>query len=294
MMFVAYGAFTFGTFLCAISASFWQLLGSRFVLGLGSSGITLLSMITINDIVGIRQLAMWEGFVTCIEMATSIAAGPLGAWMNRNFTWHSVFYLELAFALVGLCILWFSFAKIKSYSQYSESILLDCGDSQVPRIDIEGWFLLFLGITIPLISLTLGDNLLSWAHPIEILLLVCGPIFICLFVLFEAKVATTPIVNMKPILKTEYLRVLFQVFGVISILNAIVFIIPPYIQVRAFDTPSFEDWALTCVFLGFSVGAILGGYLVKTGILPVHRIMIYNAVMLLGFCLLYLTRVISR
>ena len=40
----------------ALSANFWQLLCSRFVLGLGSCGITLLSMIIINGRVCHMQL----------------------------------------------------------------------------------------------------------------------------------------------------------------------------------------------------------------------------------------------
>ncbi|KAF4470348.1 MFS general substrate transporter [Fusarium albosuccineum] len=293
MMFVAYGAFAFGTALCAMSTTFVQLLCSRFVLGLGSSGITLLSMIIINDIVGFKQLAIWESFVTCVEMATSMTAGPLGAWMNRRFTWHSVFYLELALILLGLCILCASFAKISSYPEYSDSILLKEGNSKLPRIDIEGWLLLLLAVTVPLIALTLADNFFDWTHPTEMCLLVAGPILICVFVLFETRAATNPIMNMAPIFKPQYLRVLFQVFGVILILNSIVFIIPPYIQVRAFKVDSFEDWALTCVFLGFPAGAVFGGYLVKTGHIPVQRIMLTNAVLLQFFCLLFFTRIIK-
>jgi hypothetical protein len=91
----------------AASTSFWQLLASRFVVGFGSSGLTLLELVIINgeknaendsrlrlmylisEIVGIRQLGLWESFVCCVEMGTSTAAGPLGAWMYRQLTWHS-------------------------------------------------------------------------------------------------------------------------------------------------------------------------------------------------------------
>lgn len=118
-------------------------------------------------------------------------------------------------------MLFFSFAKVSSYPQHSQSILLKKGDSHVPRIDIEGWVLLILAVTLPLISVALGDNYLDWTHPVEILLLICSPVFWCLFILFEAKAAKAPIINMTPIFKVEYLRVLFQVFFVISILNSV-------------------------------------------------------------------------
>lgn len=122
---------------------------------------------------------------------------------------------------MGVVMLYFSFANITSYPQYSQSVLLRKGDSKVPRVDIEGWMLLILAATTPLIAVTLGDNILSWSHPIEILLLISGPIFICLFVLFEARLAIDPVINMKLVFEIRYLVVLLQVFGVISIFNAV-------------------------------------------------------------------------
>ncbi|KAK4174902.1 major facilitator superfamily domain-containing protein [Triangularia setosa] len=270
MMFVAYGAFVLGLALCAISISFSQLLGSRFFVGFGSSGISLLSMVVINEIVG--------SFVTCIEMGTSMAAGPLGAWMYRSFSWHSVLFLEVSFTLTGL----------------GSTLLKQGNPSQLPsRVDVEGFMLLNLAVTTPLIAFTLEDNLLRWTNSVEVTLLILGPLLMVVFVAYEAKLAASPILDMTPIFNIQYLRVLFQVFGVISILNSIVFIIPPYIQVRTFEGSSFEDWALTCVFLGFPVGAIVGGYLIKNEILPVQRIMLANAIALGICCSLFAMRVIK-
>ncbi|KAF3768122.1 hypothetical protein M406DRAFT_254562 [Cryphonectria parasitica EP155] len=154
-------------------------------------------------------------------MGTSMIAGPFGAWMLRRFSWHSVFLLESALTVVGIGLVLFSFAVISSRPEYSHSPLLEKGHSRMPRIDLEGWVLLLLAVAIPLVAVTLGDNFLDWAHPIEITLLICSPLFISFFVLFEAKVARVPIVNMQPVFEAKYLRVLFQVFGVIMILNSV-------------------------------------------------------------------------
>ncbi|KAI5921281.1 major facilitator superfamily domain-containing protein [Camillea tinctor] len=291
MMIIAYGTFALGAGLCGTSVSFWQLLASRFVLGFGSSGVTLLSMIIINEIVGKKQLALWESFVTCIEMAASMSAGPLGATISRHFTWHSVFFLEMIFMSLGLGLVYVSFAKLSSFPVYSQSLLLRQGDSQLPRIDTEGWILLILAVTTPLIAVTLGDNLINWTHSAEIVLLICGPVFIALFVGFEAKVASNPIVDMTPIFKIDYLRVLFQVFFVISIINSVVFILPPYIQVRAFEGSAFEDWALTCIFLGLPVGAITGGYMIQRDSFPLDRVMLVNSIILESICVLFRARI---
>jgi hypothetical protein len=73
----------------------------------------------------------------------------------------------------------------------------------------------------PLLALTLGDNLLAWSQPLEVALLVSAPILMSSFVYFEAKVAINPVINMTPIFKIEYLKVLIQVFGVISTFNIV-------------------------------------------------------------------------
>ncbi len=132
-----------------------------------------------------------------------------------------MFYLELVVTVIGCGLLHLAFVTISSKPQYSNSSLIQTGDSQVPRLDIEGWLLLVLAVTTPLIALTLGDNFFSWSHPVEILLLICGPLFICSFVLYGAGVAGAPVMDMTPIFKLEHLMVLFQVFGVIMIFNAV-------------------------------------------------------------------------
>jgi UDP-N-acetylmuramyl pentapeptide phosphotransferase/UDP-N-acetylglucosamine-1-phosphate transferase len=133
----------------------------------------------------------------------------------------SVFYLEVISMAIGIGVLYVSFWRIGSNPAHAASSLLRNGDAKMPRVDVEGWILLFLAATVPLVALTLGDDLLAWTHPIELLLLISGPILVCAFVLFEAKVAAAPIVDMTPVFNVQYLRVLFQVFGVITIYNSV-------------------------------------------------------------------------
>lgn len=133
----------------------------------------------------------------------------------------SVFFLESAVTVFGIGVVLFSFAAISTKPEYAQSFLFRSGEPRTARIDFEGWILLVLAVTIPLIAVTLGDNFLPWAHPVEILLLILGPLFICLFVLYESKVAAIAIIDMRPIFDVRYLRVLLQVLGVIMIINCV-------------------------------------------------------------------------
>lgn len=124
-------------------------------------------------------------------------------------------------AILGLFLVYLAFHRIRARPQHSQSPLLDTGTSRVPRVDIEGWALQFLALTIPFIALSLGDNTLNWTSPLEILLLLSVPVLLALFVLYETKVAVEPVINMEPLFKIQYLRVLLQVFGVALVFNAV-------------------------------------------------------------------------
>lgn len=123
--------------------------------------------------------------------------------------------------LGALILLFWSFTRLKSDPQHAHSILLRKGDLKVPRIDVEGWILLVLAIAVPLVAFTLADNVLAWSNPFEIALLAVAPAVVFSFVFFEAKVASTPVVDMTPIFNLRYLSVLFQEFLVMSILNSV-------------------------------------------------------------------------
>lgn len=132
-----------------------------------------------------------------------------------------MFFLESAFTIIGIGLVLFAFKAISAKSKFAGLSLLKRGDSRIPRIDFEGCMLLVLAVTVPLLSVTLGGNFIDWASPAEVVLLACSPLFVCLFVLYEAKIARVPIVDMRPVFRVRYLQVLFQVFGVIMILNCV-------------------------------------------------------------------------
>ena len=117
--------------------------------------------------------------------------------------------------------MYFVFAKIRSIPQFSGSPLLKKGNPEVPRVDVEGWLLLIIAITPPFIALSMGDNALGWTNPLQILLLVSGPVILTGFVFYEAHIAVDPIIDMTPFFSLRYTGTLIEVFGVFFIFNAV-------------------------------------------------------------------------
>lgn len=155
-----------------------------------------------------------------------------------------MFYLELSFAILGLGLVYVAFAKIRASPQFSDSPLLKKGISEVPRVDIEGWLLLIVGIALPFIALSLGDDTLSWNNPLQIIFLVSGPLFMAGFVTYEVKVAVDPIIDMTPFLSMRYTGVLLEVFGVFFVFNAVLSSLPQtYTSCQFF----FADTHIDCL-----------------------------------------------
>jgi hypothetical protein len=123
--------------------------------------------------------------------------------------------------LGALLVLIITFSWAKSFARYSDSTLLKRGDFKVPRIDIEGWILLVLTVVAPLVAFSFADNNFTWSSPWVVVLLVGSPLVLVAFICYEAKFATSPIVDMTPMFSPRYLTVLVLEFLAIAILNAV-------------------------------------------------------------------------
>lgn len=156
------------------------------------------------------------------------------------------------------------------------------------QLDVTGGIFLVACIAVPLFALTLGDNVMPWNHPAEIILLVAAPLLIGAFIYFEAKFPERPIIPVKHLKDLSVVKVLVCVFGVVFSFNAILFNLPLYIEIRAFDGSAFHDWALTCVYLGQPAGAVFGGWVIRKR-RQVKDLMIINAAFTELLYILYAT-----
>ena len=96
--------FAIGSLSCSIAGSFWMLLASRAIQALGAAAIMTNSMVlAITPFEQNRRSAIlgWWGMIS----STGSLVGPtLGGFLTDHIGWHSIFYINLPFAVAILLL----------------------------------------------------------------------------------------------------------------------------------------------------------------------------------------------
>lgn len=152
---------------------------------------------------------------------------------------------------------------------------------QAKRLEIASASTLLLSVAAPLFSLNLGGEVLPWSHPVVIILFGLTPVFIAMFYYAETRMAMTPVIPKRFITNrniavalacTLPMKFCFDQVGhtLRSIPEKLIdlwqlrFSFGTYVEARSLGhkTP-FSDWALTCIYLGRSLGTLLSGIVVR-------------------------------
>ncbi len=99
-----YAGFVLGTLCCALSNSFWTLLGARIITGLFGGVIGAISMSIITDLFALNQRGKVMGFVQMGFAASQVLGIPIGLFFAPRWGWQSAFMMivVLALAIIGL------------------------------------------------------------------------------------------------------------------------------------------------------------------------------------------------
>jgi MFS transporter, DHA1 family, inner membrane transport protein len=97
-----YFGFALGTFLCGLSASFAQLVASRFFAGAFGGLLGAIVPAIVGDVVPMERRGAAMGLVMSAFSVASIVGVPIGIVVAARFNWHVPF---IALAILCVCIL---------------------------------------------------------------------------------------------------------------------------------------------------------------------------------------------
>jgi multidrug resistance protein len=95
-----YVGFVIGTFLCALSNTYWTLLSARIFTGLFGGVIASISMAIITDLFPMNRRGTVMGFVQMAFSASQVLGIPVGLWLANNYSWQMPFYVIVIVAFV--------------------------------------------------------------------------------------------------------------------------------------------------------------------------------------------------
>jgi EmrB/QacA subfamily drug resistance transporter len=127
--------------MCALSRSFWLLLLSRSVQGLGAAILTPGSLAIINATFPKERRGQAIGTWSAFSAVTAAVGPALGGWLTDTLGWRAAFFLNLP---LGGVALWFSYRSIPE----------NCAETNSAPLDFMGTLLSTLGIGGLVVALT--------------------------------------------------------------------------------------------------------------------------------------------
>lgn len=255
---IAYFLFAAGCLLCAVAQTYWQVLLGRAISGIGGAGMTALVSIIIVDMVPVRNVAAWRGFVNVAATVGRSLGGPIGGLLIDTVGWRWSFGGQVPPTVIGLLLLlWFVPAET---AKNSESEVQLSFSQKVRRIDFTGAATLAGAISAFLLALDSVANESPW----YILLITCSLAVVLgvVFIIVEKSWASEPVLPIELITKraayTSYLIAGLQTSAQFGLFYAI----PLYFQLAAKASVSQAGLRLVPSVVGNALGGILSGFLI--------------------------------
>ncbi|KAJ7165706.1 iron permease [Mycena crocata] len=154
--------------------------------GIGGGGILALTQILTADLVPLAERGLYQGITAVVWAFASSIGPPIGGALSstkHKVLWRWLFYLNLpltvlAFTLVLVCL---------SVRTPEGSV-----GSKLAQVDWIGNLIVIIGTGLAIIGMTWGGTHYPWRSVEVIVPLVLGFVLFCVFVVYEAKVATRP------------------------------------------------------------------------------------------------------
>ncbi|EXJ96517.1 hypothetical protein A1O1_01643 [Capronia coronata CBS 617.96] len=258
-----------GDLACGFSKTKVQLFVFRSIAGVGGGGINSLAMIIVSDITTLRNRGTYQGVLGAI-IALANGVGPfLGGALVESVTWRWVFWLIPIVCAPTTAVIWFFLPLKHQKGGHVEKI---------KKIDYGGVILNIASTLLVLVPLSGGGVTYSWKSAFLISTLTIGVLLGVLFVLYEWKLATLPIMPLR-LYKAPHCSALYaQSFLTGLAYFGNLFYLPIYFQSVLKYSALVSGALILPVIITTSIGSIVSGqYMNLTGR--------YRALILTGFSL---------
>ncbi|KAK1955841.1 major facilitator superfamily transporter [Colletotrichum sublineola] len=248
---VTTGVFMAGSLIAALARTIDVLIAGRIVQGLGGGGSLVLVTIIIGDIFKLEDRAKYYG-MTGIVWGVAAAVGPvLGGVFTQTIGWRWCFFINLPFDGVALLVLFFAL-KVETPK---EAFMKGLGE-----LDWVGFALIIGGTICFLYGLETGaGGVMPWGSAQVICLILFGVVILALFVFWEARFASNPVIPFRIFKKASNIASF-----TVACLHSFVFIsydyfLPLYFQVVLGFRPIIAGVTIFALLIPLTMMTMLGG-----------------------------------
>ena len=249
--------FLLGSVACAIAQDLPTLVAARVLQGIGGGGLIALAFTVIADCIPAREVGKYQGYISAVYAASSIAGPLLGGYFAEHLSWRWVFWINLP---LGAVALWMINTNLKHLSKGRDS-----------RFDWAGAGLL-MTITTLLLLLMSPDIAIS-----QISLIIATVVAMIMFMVVEKRVSD-PILPARLFNLPGYLISVLLIMCSQLLMFAVLVYLPLQMQWQHGMTASASGLIMMVFMMSITSGAYLGGKrIAKTGF--------YKSLVVLGFAM---------
>ena len=210
--------FTIFSFLCGNATNIWELVGFRFLQGLGGGALLVTSQTIITESYPLAKRSMAQAIYGLGVIIGPTLGPPLGGYIVDNYSWPFIFYINIPIGIIAT-ILTIQFVRSPKFSEKRKAI------------DVDWMGIALLAITVGSLQYILEKGQEDdWFDDNMIILLTCTAVVGFVLFLWRELTFRFPIVELR-VLKNSNLRIGTVMSFVLGFgLYGSTFIVPLYTQ----------------------------------------------------------------
>ncbi|KAH6652139.1 major facilitator superfamily domain-containing protein [Truncatella angustata] len=257
-----YALFAVGLVIIGLAPSMWQVLLGRAISGSGGSGLASIGLVLMTDLVLLREVGTWHGYMNIISTTGRSLGGPVGGWLADQVGWRWSFLGQAPMFVIAIVSSIMAIPDTQRPSVAETQQTVTMGNFFV-RIDLAGILLLGSSILTLLLPLELGGVMIPWQHPAIFVLVGIGVCLLALFLMNEAWWAPSPVFPVR-MLKNREILACYLVIGLLAAAQtSLVFSVPLYFQVTQRVSNTVAGAHLFPAVLGNAIGGLAAGSIIK-------------------------------
>lgn len=161
--------------LCGAAQSMGQLIGFRFLQGIGGGGLMSLTFTIVGDIVPPRERGRYTGYLTGTFALASVIGPLVGGFLTDHLSWRWVFYVNIPIGIFALFV--------------TSSVLRMPFKRVHRRLDLIGAGVLVASVTSLLLATVWASDEYGWGSPATVTLYTVAAVGAATFAWWERRAA---------------------------------------------------------------------------------------------------------